>query len=537
MPKSVQFTPSASTVEVNDFVEIVVNVEGPDAQSPFIDAGLTGEFRREGGEPARVEGFCDSRDGSVFCIRFMPTRPGLHTCAVTYRQGGFERAYEGEFTAVEGERRGRVIVDPEHPWHFLWEGTGEHYFWNGTTTYWLMGWDDETIRRSIDRLHRLKVNRLRVVIHGRVESGQSWHEHVYPTEDFTFLLNPWEAARPDSVSDPGFDVTRFNVEHWQKYERLLAYARERDMVISVIFYVDGAKPGVDPFGKANAGNEDEQRYYRYAIARFAAYSNVMWDVTNEYHLFRDEDWTNRMGALIKEYDPYDHLTSVHGHGKFPFRAEPWVDFAMYQAWDEGGGNAFMLKNRQLQKETGRILPQVNEEYGYEDHYPHWGGDPTGPPMRSADNRRRLAWGIAMAGCYQTTGERADTGTGWGPDTGGGWINGRGDGSMVMLEGYAHMVDFFGQIPYWTMEPRNDLVNDAALCLAEPGKRYVAYLPEGRATTIQLEPGDYSAAWFNPRTGETSELPNVRAGEGGWASPEAPDGGDWALHLRRAGPDW
>jgi hypothetical protein len=66
------------------------------------------------------------------------------------------------------------------------------------------------------------------------------------------------------------------------------------------------------------------------------------------------------------------------------------------------------------------MPQVNREYGYEDHYPgKWGGG-LKPPARSADNRRRLAWGMSMAGGYQTTGERADRGTA------GGRIRGRLD---------------------------------------------------------------------------------------------------------------
>ena len=64
----------------------------------------------------------------------------------------------------------------------------------------------------------------------------------------------------------------------------------------------------------------------------------------------------------------------------------------------------------------------------------------------------------MAGGYQTTGERADTGTGWGPDTGGGWANGRGDDSMTMLEGYGRIVDFFTSIPWWTLNPDDDLLD-------------------------------------------------------------------------------
>ncbi|HBY60039.1 MAG TPA: hypothetical protein DEH78_09465, partial [Solibacterales bacterium] len=113
------------------------------------------------------------------------------------------------------------------------------------------------------------------------------------------------------------------------------------------------------------GGEDEQRYYRYAIARFAAFENVMWDVTNEYRLFRDDAWAEKMGAFLKQRDPNGLPISIHGHGTFNFRKSPWADYAMYQSWDESGGYEYMLKNRRMQQEAGRPIPQVNEEYGYE----------------------------------------------------------------------------------------------------------------------------------------------------------------------------
>ncbi len=453
-PSQVNFTRSAREVDTYDFVEIILQVENLDAANPFTDVSVTGEFARSGSEPLQVDGFCDSADGSLFRIRFMPAQPGDYSYAVQYKQGDTVGEHEGSFRARKGNRRGLIRVDNEHPWHFVWEGTGEHYFWNGTTTYWLMGWDNEQIRKNIDRLHSLKVNRLRVAICGRVKSGRAWYENVFPTDRFKFLLNPWLAERPDNVENPGCDVTRFNLPYWQKIERMLRYAREKDMVISIIFYVDGRRPGVDPFGQQRMGGEDEQRYYKYAVARLAPFSNVMWDVSNEYRLFRDDAWAEKMGAFIKKYDPYDHLTSTHGHGDFRFRTSPWADFAMYQNWDEHGGYAYMLRNRQQQAKSGRPIPQVNEEYGYEDHYPvGWGGNRKAP-ARSADNRRRLAWGLYMAGCYQTTGERADRGTGWGPNSGGGWLNGRGDDTMLMLKGYGHIVDFFTALPWWRLRPNN-----------------------------------------------------------------------------------
>jgi hypothetical protein len=494
-PGEVTASLEADRVEVYDFAEVVLRMDPPPPGNPFTEVEVRGEFGQAGGPARVVEGFCDSADGSEYRIRFMPTVRGEHTYHINIRAGGEEWAFEGRFEAVDARRRGLVRVDPEHPWHFMWEGTGEHYFYNGTTAYFLAGWDEETIRSNLDRLARLKVSRVRSALAGRVHDGQAWFENVYPTDRFSFCLNPWVAARPEDVEDPGFDVTRFNVEYWRKWDELLRHARDLDVVISVIFYVDGARPGVYPFGDDPAG-ADEQRYYRYAIARLAPYSNVMWDVTNEYQLFRDEGWAERMGALIEETDPYGHLTSIHGHGDFPFRTSPWADFAMYQAWDESGGYRFMLSHRERQAATGRPMPQVNEEYGYEDHYPAWGGGRQAP-TRAADNRRRLAWEIAMAGGYQTGGERADTGTGWGPDTGGGWINGRGDDSMVLFRGYGHMVDFFTSLPWWTLEPDSSFYTTEKRGAVVTDLSHVAYTRDSDGATRLYVDGELVAEGAAP----------------------------------------
>jgi len=397
---SLTFIPPADKVRCYDFAEVAIDVAGATAGNPFTGVTVQGMFGRAGEQPLCVDGFCDAADGSVFRIRFMPALPGAYDYTVTYREGDFERTHQGQFHASAEGRRGVVRVDPDYPAHFRWEGTKERYFWNGTTAYWLAGWEDAEIRGILDRLDRLKVTRVRAALSGRVKDGRAWFENVYPTERFSFLLNPWVARKPDSVEDPGFEVTRFNVAYWQKWERLLRHARDKDMVVSVIFYVDGGRPGVDPFGKAAGGGEDEQRYYRYAVARLAPFSNVMWDVANEYRLFRDDAWAEAMGNLIKACDPYDHLTSTHGHGDFRFGRSPWADFAMYQSWDEHGGYEFMVRNRELQAQTGRLIPQVNEEYGYEDHYPQGWGENRKAPARSAATRARIAWEIYLAGAIR-----------------------------------------------------------------------------------------------------------------------------------------
>lgn len=187
----------------------------------------------------------------------------------------------------------------------------------------------------------------------------------------------------------------------------------------------------------------------------------------------------------------------------------------------------MLKQRELQAGTGRIIPQANEEYGYEDHYPAWAPK---PPGDSTEVLRQTAWDIAMAGAYQTAGETAKTGTNAWPDTGGGWFNGCGEDSMKLLVGYQYTYDFFTSFAWWEVEPHDELVDGGNYCLAAPGHIYAIYLPHGGWVTVKLEPGKYHAHWFDARDG--LRIPLADAEGPTWASPLASHHNDWALLLQR-----
>ena len=524
--KAIELTQATNAVDVYDYLEVTVRPAETVQGNPFTDAALEGEFTFLKDEwttvkdpkPVKVEGFCDSPDGSTYKIRFMPSRAGSYQYTVTLRQGEQAVSRSGTFTARRVWRRGLLRVDPKQPFHFMWDGTGEHYFWNGTTTYYLMGWQsDEVIRKVIDRLSDLKINRLRVLLYGRNED-RPWGQSVKSTEEFKLYLNPWVAQRPDNVKDPGFDLRRFNVAYWQRYERMLAYAKEKGMVISVIPFI-GAQVLPTPFA---AQSEEEQLYYRYAVARLAAFSNITWDLGNEHDLNRPApQWADWLGPLVKQWDPYDHLLSAHNR-IYRTAGNAWNNMQLIQRWD-AGQNSFLVEQRRQQTASGRVVPLVLEEYGYEDLWEKKPGE------RNAESRRRVAWEVCMAGCYQTTGETANRGTGFPPDSGGGWVNGRGDDAMTMLQGYGHLVAFFAGLPWWRMEPRNDLVGAPALCLAGPGMVYAVYLPSSRQVTVKLEgPLSYRARWFNPCTGAWSKLADATGPQ--WTSPLPPGEGDWVLLL-------
>jgi len=517
---NISFSQSSQTVEAYDFVEVTAIVSWPRARNPFTDAKLSGWFATaDGAKRWNVEGFCDSVDGSVFRIRFMPPAPGDYKYSVEYHQARGTRTSTGVFHASDGYRRGPIRIDPQYRWHFIWEGTGEHYFFNGTTAYWLMGWqDDSVIQASIDRLHKLKINRMRVTVAGR--SNLFYGEPVMPSSTWTLFITPWPATLPEDVYHPGFDYTRFDVSYWQKFDRALRYARDKDMVISLVLDMNDGQT------HPAAGSPDEYRFIRYAIARFGAFSNITWDLGDDLDKYRSRWWTHATGTLIKNWDPYRHLATSHPINNVrQDRTSDWFDFTSFQEWSRRQ-HSFMRDQRRQQERTGRIIPQTNEEYGYEDHYPLWS---EGPGSESADTLRRTAWDIAMAGGYQTTGETARRGTNVWPDTGGGWMNGRGDDTMTMLQGYAHIVDFFSTFEWWKTNPHDELVNAGNYCLANPGETYAAYLPGGGALTIRLLPGQYEGAWFNAVTGEWRKLPPIEGPS--WTSPAMPTTSDWALLLR------
>jgi hypothetical protein len=521
-PGGVTFSQSAAQVDRYDFVEITATISAPDARNPFTDATLTGTMEAQNGaQHWAVEGFCDSADGSIFRIRFMPPAAGDYKYSVTYKQGGFEKSSTGTFTAREAQRKGPLRVDSKYPWHFMWEGTGEHFFFNGTTAYWLVGWrDDNVIQFSIDRLHRLKINRMRVTIAGR-EALTMFGEPVMIDKNWTCLIAAWPSPHPEDPWHPDFDYNRFNVEYWQKFDRMLRFARERDMNISLVLDMNDSK--VHP----EAGGEDEHRFIRYAVDRFGAFSNITWDMGDDLDSYRDEKWTHDTGTLIEQLDPYKHLETSHPakSNDHQDRTASWFSFTSYQEWSRNQ-HALMLESRKLQEKTGRIIPQTNEEYGYEDHYPRWAL----PGSDSADALRRTAWEIVMAGAYGTAGETIRRGVNVGPDMGGGWMAARGDDTMTMFLGYGHMVDFFTSFEWWKTNPHDELVNNGNYCVADPGKTYAIYLPKGGTVTVQLAPGRYKVYWFRAVTGEKIDLPDVDGPS--WTSPQSPDKNDWALLLQK-----
>src|SRR5262249_37718302 len=81
-----------------------------------------------------------------------------------------------------------------------------------------------------------------------------------------------------------------------------------------------------------------------------------------------------------------------------------------------------------------------------------------------------------------------------------------------------------------MTPRNDLAS-TGYCLANPGKEYLIYLPDGREATVVLSgtPGSLTVEWMNLAEGMTAAAGTATGGA--TRAFKAPFEGDAVLYLQ------
>lgn len=508
--------------------EFVLRVAEPHFENPFTNVELIGRFATAGNSVA-VRGFADAQDGSVFRLRFCPNRADtVYTYEIVLRGPNVERRFEGRLRCEPSDRPGPVIVDREHPRHFVRAGTGGPFYHLGYTAYHLLDPSntDEQIDELIRYCRREGFNKIRFLLTGypRDFAEQTSHDEEHGVPD------PWRApnygAAPGQVNPlpawPGqphhYDFSRFNVGHWQRVDRAVARLRDAGIVATCIFTIE--KQGLPK--ELGALSEAEYRLYRYAIARLAAFDNVWWDLGNEHNEYRDRRWGAAMGAFVKSEDPYDRLLSAHAYKEFLYPDAGWADFIITQQYgDEQSVHDWVAKYLEVRK------PYVNEEYGYEgEGKRNQKGQPNAPGHgQSGDWVRRCHWSIAMAGGYATYGD-------WSGGVSYFYMGEPGPGRGAKQ--LKHLRVFFEDLPFRELAIHDEWVTEG-FCLAKPPEHYVFYLPRGGQARIDLTSagaGPLKARWFDPRTGQWLQGP---AAEPGRTTVTAPDARDWVLHVRGEGP--
>lgn len=483
--------PGPSTIPCFDVYEIVLQFDSPPAQNPFTGIEARATFTPEGETPVLVEGFCDDQTGRIFRVRFCPSLAATEYRFALTTNATPGQEYTGFFRTTEPQGMEPVIVNPQHPKHFQFAASGRPFYHLGFTAYHLLDPSntDERIRELLDYCVQHGFNKVRFLLTGYPRDTDTRSKEQYSLEGDPWKL-PNYGAPPGEVnplpawlgSPHGYDFTRFNVAYWQKLDRAVQAMRQRGIVATCIVTIE--KQNLPQ--EYGALTEHEQRLYRYAVARLAAFSNVWWDLGNEHNEYRNQDWAPQIGHLVKQWDSYDRLCSAHGYADWLYDNQPWADFIITQQYGTCAEvNRWALKYRDIPK------PYVNEEYGYEGSL-----DKAGHGMNT-DWVRKCHWSIAMAGGYGSYGD-------W--TLGAAFYTGH-TGSGKAPSQLCHLRQLFESLPFPSMRPQNELVSGDAFCLAKPKEVYLVYLPNGGQTLLHTEPvkEGYTITWIDPRTGEKTDL--------------------------------
>lgn len=526
--------------------EIIFYSQG-DYTAPLGDAVLDVTFIGPQGTVMVMPGFWDG--GNIWKVRFAPTELGIWqyetSCSNTEDEGLHGRSGSFECVPYAGDlaiyRRGFIKSEPGT--RYLTYADGTPFFYLGDT-HWTMP------KEPFEEMFKTIVNT-------RVAQGFTVYQsqpHCYQGEsDFQ------EYNLRDGL-DEG-DLAGF-----ADLDRRFAYIAEAGLVHANahLFYVTEL---ADSYG--SYPEDYLRRLSRYWVARYGAYP-VLWFVAQEadndyYGAFDAENnpWktvADETGAC----DPYRHPLTVHqeaasmdkksAHGmnasKSAFGnlpAHTWwgvqwspslyksPDFKLpMDFWDNGGmkpiinfeGRYDFFWTKHFGARAQGWISFLNGMYGYGyGAIDIWAYGGSGPDWEAAVNNDRRD---------KITPE--DKSTSWTESL-----------FFETADQMGHMRRFFESLEWWELEPRFSNRKwfipwwctpwwATSYSVASQGNDvYVAYFyQDGRSTGMLrgLDRDTYTAAWFNPRTGETLPFKDKWPLLGIYKIPCKPDREDWVFYLKR-----
>ena len=452
---------------------------------PYKDVQLNVVCTMPGGTEIPFWGFYDG--GKAWKLRFMPAVIGLWKYRAVFSDG--TPGSEGEFYVIKSELPGILTCNKSNPIWF--SGSEKQLMVRGFhigDRFFASNWTEEKRKDFLDWAGLNKYNLLTIASHylNRQEEGRG---------------NGWDTPR----------LWPLNAEEYGKMERILDDLAKRQIYVY---------PFAGFFGKNSNYPDnlaDQEQYIRYTLARIGCYWNVVFNVAgpepNLKKTWMVSDDVQHLGRLIRELDIYGHLITVHNAtGDDPYMNSEWTDFGTLQGpktLERAKLSAGLLKNHSPGK------PLLAQETLWPGNVYH--------PKYTYDDLRKNAIVLHMSATAFVYGDfDGISSTGF-------------SGTMEMSDCVQsrHDVaikvwDFFETLPYYNMQPRQDLVS-AGYCLVWPGKIYLVYLENGGAVDVKLNNGQYSMTWINARdTSEQRTGGKTSDGKG----LTAPDGSDWLLRLNR-----
>ena len=481
-------------------------------ENPYFDVDFQITFIRPDGSEATVDGFCDG--GARFRARAYCDTMGKWRWRSSSNISDLDDK-SGSFHVISSSLPGKLRIHSNDQRQFAYDN-GEWFLHIGDTGY-------------------------RYV----VSTEPKWKEYIHQAARMgATKIRTWFCqGRSDVQVLFSDDRKGLNLEYWQEIDRRIMYAFEKhpDVILKLIPYGEDT----EEIRRYGTGDKASRLIARYAQARFSAFPNVIWCISNDRKIAGDGELTggqvsydtiNHMGQDMAAREPWGTLLTNHQcrFSGYSFTNEAWSDIITIEDIDQVDG-AVILEYRAKGKH-----PVVNDEDRYECYR---------NPQHDRYFYRRLMWASLLSGGHATYGGL----TTFEPY----------DGDLKGVQGYYDAVEAgklekgahdFNHIHKFFADSGLTLVNmtpDDSLVGDEPRKwkcthdsdKFIVYLanptgsePESDAeadtvpeVAIQLPEDDFTAKWFDPSTGIWYEKKPI---SGGNQALIAPDKGDWVLLLEK-----
>jgi len=470
-----------------------VSWEGGPHANPFRDARLTAQFTHESGRAVTAQGFYDGE--RTWRVRFLPTELGRWS----YKTESNDPALNGKIGSLTCIRTTRPYL------HGPLRAEGLHFRYADGTRPFLIStrlscqFADPAVWKTV--LAFLKEHGINRVL---------------------FMIGGVHGQFPELYGSGGEDLWSYNVEKFQAVDRFIDALRQSDILAAPYLYYFNDRH------QRKLSIAQDEAYIHYVMARVSAYANVMPVLSNEveqknndrtpaaYDLYA-HGWANRMGAFMKTLAVSGVPVTVHNPMETRTARNPgfftllldwpfqWADLQLRQMQVGALGaaaaindntsepndpvynaRAFARHNDLLIRLRRFRVPVINEEPGYEMQGTHpWNS-------QSALTVRQTFWTAAAAGAYAM----------WGSEG----TYERNDPLAVLRrsqvpEFLTKLRDVMSWLPYWEMEPMNDIVEPQAetvegetyrtnFASGKPGEAYLIYSRQGGQVVAQVPPGRY-----------------------------------------------
>ena len=299
---------SCNAPQVRQWDIFEISLQAKSHRNPF-DEQVAADFI-SGEKTVHVLGFYDGND--TYRIRFMPPSQGMWHYETDSELRDLN-AKTGEFFCMPPAAGQHGPVMPVNTFHFAY-ADGTPFVPIGTTAYgWVNQRSDALQEQTLASLKASPFNRVRMMVLP-IKYGPDNIPRWFPfekNEDGT-----WNYDHPDP-------------EYFQHIEKRLGDLREMGIEAELILF-HSRDSGLTHFDHMPASADD--RYLRYVVARFSSFSNVWWNLANEFDAMRykqEGDW-DRFFHIIAAEDPVQHPRSVHQMHRYYDVTQPWVTYMSIQ---------------------------------------------------------------------------------------------------------------------------------------------------------------------------------------------------------------